>query len=72
MSLLQTLKAEDRQHPGRLWGEYADAVETIIKFAEASREAYKDTERFTTRDANTFLTIRVPKALLNRIKELGE
>lgn len=49
-----------------------DAVTEIADFAEASRKEYANTKEWTTTPDHSCMTIRVPVALLNRIKEAGE
>lgn len=52
--------------------EQTDAIKTIVDFAERSRDTYDDTREWTSRDNGSCMTIRVPVALLNRIRELGD
>ena len=52
--------------------EQLDILQTVIEFAAESKVKYKKTKEFTTENGGTCMTIRVPVALLNRIRELGE
>lgn len=51
--------------------ETADLIRTIVGFAERSGEEYKHTRELTATSQSSCMTIRVPTALLNRIRELG-
>lgn len=52
--------------------ELRDQLKTVIDFAARSREEYKSTSEWTSTKDHSCQTIRVPTALLNRIKEIEE
>lgn len=52
--------------------ELKDAIVTVVRFAADSKKEYKDTKEWTASKNHSCQTIRVPTALLNRIKEIGE
>lgn len=52
--------------------ELKDAIETVVRFAAGSKKEYKATKEWTASKNHSCQTIRVPTALLNRIKELAE
>lgn len=49
-----------------------DHVRTISAMAERARKQYAKTKEWTSHDDGSCMTIRVPVALLNRIRELAE
>jgi hypothetical protein len=49
-----------------------DLIGTIVTFAAQSRERYASTKEWTIGAVSSCETIRVPVALLNRIRDLGE
>ena len=49
----------------------ADLINTVVDFAAQSRKQYADSKELTTTDSHGCETIRVPVALLNRIRDLG-
>lgn len=54
--------------------ETRDEIQTIAGMAQVARKDYASGKRFTSNDAdtNTCMTIRVPVAMLNRIRELAQ
>lgn len=55
--------------------ELKSAIKTVTKFAEEARNEYKSTEEWTRTERldgsdSSCVTIRVPVALLNRIRDL--
>ncbi|MFY3646997.1 hypothetical protein ACOTET_22865 [Achromobacter xylosoxidans] len=54
--------------------ETRDEIQTIAGMAQDARKDYAGGKRFTSNDAdtNTCMTIRVPVAMLNRIRELAQ
>lgn len=52
--------------------ELKDLLRTVIDFAAQSRKEYKSTSEWTSTENHSCQTIRVPTALLNRIKEIDE
>jgi len=49
-----------------------DMLKEISEFASRSRTQYADTKEWTSHIDGSCMTIRVPVALLNRIRELAE
>lgn len=49
-----------------------EAVEVVTGFATSARKQYAATKELTTLPSGTCMTIRVPVAMLNRIKEMGD
>lgn len=49
-----------------------DGILTVGSMAERARKEYASTKETTTSASGTCSTIRVPVALLNRIRELAE
>jgi hypothetical protein len=49
--------------------ELIEAVAEIAEFAESSRKEYGSTKEWTANKGHSCMTIRVPVALLNRIRE---
>lgn len=52
--------------------EQIDIVQTVASFAERSRTHYADTKELTNSGGITCVTMRVPVALLNRIRDLEQ
>lgn len=52
--------------------EQIDLIKTIVQFAAESRAEYGHTKEHTVTETRGCSTQRVPVALLNRIRELGE
>lgn len=54
--------------------ETRDEIQTIAGMAQDARKDYARSKRFTSNDAdtNTCMTIRVPVAMLNRIRDLAQ
>lgn len=52
--------------------ELIEAVAEIADFAEASRKEYGNTKEWTATANHSCMTMRVPVALLNRIREAAE
>lgn len=52
--------------------ELKEAIKIVVDFAAKSRREYRGTREWTSSANHSCQTIRVPTALLNRIKELGE
>ena len=49
-----------------------DMILTVATMAENARSEYKDTEKWMATDMGSCMTVRVPTALLNRIRELAK
>lgn len=49
-----------------------DAIRVLRDFAQDSREKYDDTREWTKLEGSSCMTIRVPTALLARIRDLAE
>ena len=47
-------------------------LETVFEFAETARKNYDHTKQVWTVESGTCTTIRVPVALLNRIRDMAE
>lgn len=47
-----------------------EAIKAVAEFAEQSREKYAATKEWTSTKSDSCETIRVPVALLNRIREM--
>ena len=52
--------------------ELVDAIKTIVEFAARSKREYEATKEWTAKSHGSCMTIRVPTALLNRIRDLGD
>lgn len=52
--------------------ELKDQIEVVARFAEESRERYIETREWTHQRDSSCMTIRVPVALLNRIRDLAK
>lgn len=52
--------------------EQLELIQTIVAFAAEARIEYADTKKHTVTETRGCSTQRVPVALLNRIRELGE
>lgn len=52
--------------PGR------EAAQIVGEFAKRARKEYEQTKELTTNNGGTCMTIRVPVALLNRIRDMAE
>lgn len=52
--------------------ELHEAIETVIKFGKRCREEYADSKEWTALAGHSCVTIRVPVALLNRIRDLEQ
>lgn len=52
--------------------EQRKIVDTVTKFAKRSLQEYKSTKEWTTLKQHSCETIRVPVALLKRIKDMEE
>lgn len=53
-----------------MYNDIHDAVSSLYEFQERVRSEYDCTKEITTSDTGTCMTIRVPVALLNRIRDL--
>jgi hypothetical protein len=49
-----------------------DNIMTIARMAADARRNYADSKEWTNRNCGSCMTIRVPVALLNRIRDLAE
>lgn len=49
-----------------------DNIRTIANMAASARKRYSDTKEFTSDETSSCMTIRVPVALLNRIRDLAD
>ncbi len=47
-------------------------ITTVVDFAARSSKEYEATKEWTVLPSNSCMTVRVPVALLHRIRELGE
>ena len=52
--------------------ELFDALDTIIAFAAQAKLTHAGTKEWTHGPTSSCMTIRVPTALLNRIRDVGE
>lgn len=49
-----------------------ESVQIVAEFANRSRAEYDNTRELTPLDSGTCMTIRVPVALLNRIRDMAD
>ncbi|UIS65440.1 putative baseplate wedge protein [Acidovorax phage AP1] len=49
-----------------------ETMQTVLEFAERARTQYESSKEWTSMESGSCMTIRVPVALLNRIREMGE